>query len=66
VRQVVDTNVLVGALLSGTSLPARLIALWREGGFDLLTSAEQRDELMRVTRSQKSTRGSRPPWPDGW
>jgi hypothetical protein len=32
----VDTNILVGTLLSGTSLPARLIGLWREGGFDLL------------------------------
>ena len=52
-RLVVDTNVLVSALLSGTSLPARLITLWREDGFDLLTSAEQLDELMRVTRYPK-------------
>ena len=49
-RLVIDTNVLVSALLSGTSLPAHLIVLWREGRFDLLTSAEQLDELMRVTR----------------
>jgi uncharacterized protein len=53
VRLVVDTNILVSALLSGTSLPASLIALWRQGGFDLLTSAEQLDELMRVTRYPK-------------
>lgn len=52
-RLVIDTNVLVSALLSGPSLPARLIELWREGGFDLLTSAEQLDELMRVTRYPK-------------
>ena len=32
------------------SLPAHLIELWREGRFDLLTSADQIDELMRVTR----------------
>jgi putative PIN family toxin of toxin-antitoxin system len=50
VRLVVDTNVLIHALLSGTSLPAHLIVLWREGRFDLLTSVEQLDELMRVTR----------------
>jgi len=50
VRLVIDTNVLVSALLSGASLPAHLIDFWREGGFDLLTSAEQLDELMRVTR----------------
>jgi putative PIN family toxin of toxin-antitoxin system len=53
VRLVVDTNILISALLSGTSLPAHLIVLWREGRFELLTSAEQLDELMRVTRYQK-------------
>jgi putative PIN family toxin of toxin-antitoxin system len=50
VRLVVDTNILISALLVGTSLPAHLVVLWREGRFDLLTSAEQIDELMRVTR----------------
>ena len=49
-RLVVDTNVLISALLVGASLPAHLIVLWCEGRFDLLTSAEQVDELMRVTR----------------
>lgn len=52
-RLVIDTNILISALLSGTSLPAHLIVLWREGRFDLLTSAEQLDELMRVTRYPK-------------
>jgi uncharacterized protein len=50
VRLVIDTNILISALLTGSSLPAHLIALWREGRFDLLTSADQLDELMRVTR----------------
>ena len=49
-RLVIDTNILISALLAGSSLPAHLIALWREGRFDLLTSADQLDELMRVTR----------------
>jgi putative PIN family toxin of toxin-antitoxin system len=40
-------------LLSTESLPAHLVLLWREGRFDLLTSAEQLDELMRVTRYPK-------------
>jgi putative PIN family toxin of toxin-antitoxin system len=53
VRLVVDTNVLISALLGSTSLPAHLITLWREGRFDLLTSSEQLDELMRVTRYPK-------------
>ncbi len=49
-RIVIDTNVLLSALFSRTSLPAHLVVLWREGRFDLLTSADQLDELMRVTR----------------
>jgi putative PIN family toxin of toxin-antitoxin system len=50
---VVDTNILISALLAETSLPAHLVALWREGRFALLTSADQLDELMRVTRYPK-------------
>jgi putative PIN family toxin of toxin-antitoxin system len=53
VRVVIDTNVLISALLSSTSLPAHLVTLWQEGRFDLLTSADQLDELMRVTRYPK-------------
>lgn len=52
-RLVIDTNVLISALLSGTSLPAHLIVLWREGKFELLTSAGQLKELIRVTRYPK-------------
>jgi uncharacterized protein len=52
-RLVVDSNVLVSALFSSTSLPTHLIELWRQGLFDLLTSADQLDELMRVTRYPK-------------
>jgi putative PIN family toxin of toxin-antitoxin system len=52
-RIVIDTNVLVSALLSQHSLPAHLITLWRQGRFTLLTSAEQFDELRRVTRYPK-------------
>jgi putative PIN family toxin of toxin-antitoxin system len=53
VRLVIDTNVLISALLAENSLPAHLIVLWREGRFDLLTSSDQLDELMRVTRYPK-------------
>lgn len=52
-RLVVDTNVLISALLSATSLPARLMTFWREGRFVLVTSAVQVDEMMRVTRYPK-------------
>ena len=52
-RLVLDTNILVSALLSGTSLPAHLLGLWRQGFLDLLTAAEQIDELSRVSRYPK-------------
>ena len=52
-RLVVDTNILISALLVEASLSAHLIVLWRQGRFDLLTSTEQLDELMRVTRYPK-------------
>lgn len=52
-RLVVDTNILISALLTATSLPAQLVVAWRAGRFDLLTAAEQLDELMRVTRYAK-------------
>jgi len=52
-RLVIDTNILISALLAGTSFPAQLIVRWRVGRFDLLTVAEQLDELMRVTRYPK-------------
>jgi putative PIN family toxin of toxin-antitoxin system len=50
---VIDTNLLISALLGGKSLPAHLIILWRDGWFDLLTSSDQLDEMMRVTRYPK-------------
>jgi len=53
VRLIIDTNILISSLLASSSLPAHLIVLWREGRFDLLTSVDQLDELMRVTRYPK-------------
>jgi putative PIN family toxin of toxin-antitoxin system len=53
VRLVIDTNILISALLVSASLPAHLVVLWREGRFDVLTSAEQVEELMRVSRYPK-------------
>ena len=52
-RLIVDTNILVSALLSATSLPARLLVLWRQSRFVLLTADEQLEELRRVTRYPK-------------
>lgn len=52
-RLVIDTNVLISALLVQGSLPAQLVTLWREERFDLVSAPEQFDELMRVTRYPK-------------
>jgi putative PIN family toxin of toxin-antitoxin system len=52
-RVVLDTNVLVSALLVEGSPPAQLVAHWRQGRFTLLTATLQLDELRRVTRYPK-------------
>lgn len=52
-RVVLDTNILVSALLLESSLPAQLLTDWRRGRFDLLTSTPQLEELYRVTRYPK-------------
>jgi len=44
-RLVVDTNVLISALISSQSLTGHVVELWREGRFNLLTLAEELDEL---------------------
>jgi len=53
VRLVIDTNVLLSALMSGASSSAHIYTLWRARKFDLLTCAEQLDEIARVTRYPK-------------
>ncbi len=52
-RVVIDTNVLLSALMSSTSSPAQVLALWRSRKFDLITGIEQLDEIARVTRYPK-------------
>jgi len=47
-RVVLDTNILISALLVQMGHPAAIYRAWQEGHFTLLTCAEQLDEL-RVT-----------------
>jgi uncharacterized protein len=49
-RVVLDTNLLLSALINPQGLPAQVLQLWRDGHFDLLTSAEQLLELGDVAR----------------
>ena len=50
---VIDTNIIISALLLPTSQPAKIINVWRSGNFTLLTAAPQIEELMRVSRYPK-------------
>ena len=52
-RLVLDTNVLLSALMSSASTSAQIVALWRRRSFDLLNTAEPIDEITRVTRYPK-------------
>jgi len=49
-RLVLDTNVLLSALMSPASLSAEILSLWRDRKVTVLTAAEQLDEIARVTR----------------
>lgn len=52
-RIILDTNVLLGALISPSGLPDAIYRAWREGRFELVTSTTQLDELRRVSRYPK-------------
>jgi uncharacterized protein len=49
-RVVLDTNILLSALINRRGTPALLIAGWRERRYDLITSSEQLIELGEVAR----------------
>ena len=49
-RVVLDTNILLSALIKRHGIPAQLIVAWRERRYDLLTSTEQLLELGGVAR----------------
>jgi hypothetical protein len=47
---ILDTNILIGALLTKTSPPALLYDAWKAGKFTLVTSDIQLQEFKRVSR----------------
>jgi len=49
-RVVLDTNILISALLIQTGNPAAIYRAWREGHFTLLTCGEQLNELGATLR----------------
>jgi putative PIN family toxin of toxin-antitoxin system len=50
VRVVLDTNILVSALITPGGPTDRVYGAWHDGRFVLVTSDEQLDEFRRVTR----------------
>ncbi|MBN6742131.1 putative toxin-antitoxin system toxin component, PIN family, partial [Acidithiobacillus sp. MC6.1] len=50
---ILDTNVLLGALISPYGSPDMIYRAWRAARFELVTSAAQLDELRRVSRYPK-------------
>jgi putative PIN family toxin of toxin-antitoxin system len=50
VRVVLDTNILISALISPGAAAWRLFDAWRAARFILITSEEQLDEFRKVTR----------------
>jgi uncharacterized protein len=52
-RVILDTNVLLGALISPHGPPDTIYRAWRAARFELVTSAAQLDELRRVSRYPK-------------
>jgi hypothetical protein len=56
VRAVLDSNVLISAILSPRGSPARLLLAWQTGGFDLVVSPALLAELARALGYPKLTR----------
>jgi putative PIN family toxin of toxin-antitoxin system len=55
-RVVLDTGILIAALITTDTPPALIYQAWRKKRFELITSEWQRDEFRRVTRYSKLRR----------
>jgi putative PIN family toxin of toxin-antitoxin system len=49
-RVVLDTNVLLSALIRGDTPPYKLVQAWLEAQFELISSSAQLEEIARVAR----------------
>ncbi len=52
-RVVLDSNILLSALISPHAPPHRIYQAWRQGAFDLVTCVAQVEELRRASRYPK-------------
>lgn len=53
IQAVLDTGVLIAAVLSAKGAPAELLRLWLDGVFEIVVSEKLLDELDRVLRRSK-------------
>lgn len=59
-RVVLDTNILVSALISPAGNPAAIYTAWEDGRFTLLTCAEHLQELRATLRKPRVARLIKP------
>lgn len=52
-RVVLDSNLIISALINGAGVPLGVLEAWRRGRFALVLSEEQLEELRRVTRYER-------------
>lgn len=59
-RVILDTNVLLSALIRVDSKPYKLVRAWLDGRFELVSSEAQLEELRRVSRYEQVRRHFEP------
>jgi len=59
-RVVLDTGILIAALITTDTPPALIYQAWRKGRFEMVTSEWQLDEFRRVSRYPKLRRFLKP------
>ena len=61
-RVVLDTNVLISALISPSGAADRIYRSWRSGAFDLVSCEEQLTEIRRMIDPLPKVEASPDPW----
>jgi putative PIN family toxin of toxin-antitoxin system len=55
-KVILDTNVLLSGLINSQGPPGRIVGSWRVGGFELVLSERQLEEIEEVLRYPKTAR----------
>ena len=65
-RVVLDTNILISALMVKSGNPAAIYRAWQEGHFTLLTCGDQLEELRATLHKRKVAERIKPYEPAAW